>query len=155
MKKSSNLSKVLTLLLISSLSMTVMNCSKAADVSPSVQIVGTWKIINIFTKEGSAAEIEQFSSIASSYPCVKYIIYTFKSNGDFTSSVPDDCKDNGEDILGTFETAKYEVKDGKLILTDTNGSKIERNISFSGSELTLIRAEVDQDFTIRFLFTKQ
>jgi hypothetical protein len=69
--------------------------------------------------------------------------------------MPDACKDNGEDILGTFETAKYEVKDGKLILTDTNGSKIERNISFSGSELTLIRAEVNEDFTIRFLFTKQ
>jgi hypothetical protein len=128
-----------------------MNCSKADDVSPSAQIVGTWKLIGIFTKEGSAAEIEQFSEIAPNFPCVKDVNYTFKSNGDFTSSMTVFCRES----LSIFETAKFEVKDGKLILTDTNGYKIERNISLSGSQLTLIEADFDVDFTVRYLFIKQ
>ena len=122
MKISSNLSKVLTLLFISSLSMTVMNCSKADDVSPLAQIVGTWKLIGVFTKDGSAAEIDQFSGIATNFPCVKDVNYTFKSNGDFTSSMTVFCRES----LSIFENAKFEVKDGKLKLTDAYGYKIEQ-----------------------------
>lgn len=49
MKISSNFRKLLILLVLSSLSMLIMNCSKSdSDAStPTAQIVGTWKVISI------------------------------------------------------------------------------------------------------------
>lgn len=157
MKVSSNLRKLLVLFVLASLSMTVMNCSKAGDDTPSAQIVGTWKITNLFVKEGTNAEEDQFPFLLLIIPCFKDISFTFKSNGDLTGSVPAACKDDTEDFLGTNGTAKYEVKDGKLIITDTDGSKTEQNVSFSGSQMTWTSSEVDAGVTTtsRLVFTKQ
>lgn len=157
MKVSSRFRKLLVLFVLASLSMTVMNCSKAKDDSPSAQIVGTWKITNFFIKEGSAAEEDVFPDLLLFIPCFKDITFTFKSNGDLTGSVPAACKDDTEDFLGTSGVAKYEVKDGKLIITDTDGSKTEQNVSFSGSQMTWTSTEVDAGITTtsRLVFTKQ
>ncbi|MFN3489850.1 MAG: lipocalin family protein [Emticicia sp.] len=157
MKTSSNLRKLLVLLILSSLSMTVMNCSKADSDEPSAQIVGTWKITNLFVKEGSAAEEDFFPQLILIVPCFKDISFTFKSNGDLTGSVPVACQDNSEDYIGTSGTAKYEVNGGKLIITDADGSKSEQNVSFSGSQMSWTSSEVDAGVTTttRLVFTKQ
>ncbi len=157
MKTSSNLRKLLILLVLSSLSMTVMNCSKAKDDSPSAQIVGTWKITNYFVKQGSAAEEDFFPELIALVPCFKDISFTFKSNGDLTGSVPAACQDDSEDFLGTTGTAKYEVKDDKLIVTDTDGTKTEQNVSFSGGQMSWTTSEVSAGVTTttRLVFTKQ
>ncbi|GGD54084.1 hypothetical protein GCM10011514_17840 [Emticicia aquatilis] len=156
MKISSGLRKLLVLFVLASLSMTVMNCSKAKDDSPSAQIVGTWKITNIYVKEGSAAEEDQFPLLVLIFPCFKDISFTFKSNGDLTGSVPAACKSEA-DNLGVSSAAKYEVKDGKLIITDTDGTKTEENVSFSGSQMTWTSTDVDAGVTTttRIVFTKQ
>jgi hypothetical protein len=157
MKKSFNFSTVLTLLLISSLSMTVMNCSKADDVSPPAQIVGTWKITNLFIKEGSGKEEDGFALLVAFVPCLKDITLTFKSNGELSISVPAACKDDAEDFIGTNGSAKYEVKDSKLIITDTDGSKTEQNVSFSGSQMSWTSSEINSGVqtTSRTVFAKQ
>ncbi|MDZ7935509.1 MAG: lipocalin family protein [Emticicia sp.] len=157
MKVSSNLRKVLILFILSSLSMTVMNCSKANDDSPSAQIVGTWKITNFFVKEGSADEEDFFAELISLVPCFKDISFTFKSNGDLTGSVPAACQGDTEDLLGTSGTSKYEVKDGKLTITDTDGTKTEQNVSFSGKQMSWTTSEVSAGTTTttRLVFTKQ
>jgi hypothetical protein len=89
MKTSLNLRKFVVLLALSSLSMTVMNCSKSE--TPSAQIVGNWKITGLLVKEGTNAEEDQFPLIVTFLPCFKDIVFTFKSNGDLTGSVPKEC----------------------------------------------------------------
>lgn len=157
MKISLKLRKVIILLVLSSLSMTVMNCTKAKDEAPSAQIVGTWKITNIFVKEGTNAEEDQFPLVVLFLPCFKDISFTFKSNGDLTGSVPKECQSETEDFLGTSGTAKYEVTAGKLIITDTDGTKTTEDISFSGSQMTWASSETTSGVTTttRIVFTKQ
>ena len=145
MKKSFNLSKVLTLLLISSLSMTVMNCSKADDVSPPAQIVGTWKITKFLIKEGTKPEEDQFPLVLTYFPCFKDLSYTFKINGDFLTSATGECQ------LFDIGSAKYEITDGKLIIKDTSGYKtLEEDVSFNGKEMTWVSSEIIDNNTIRY-----
>lgn len=159
MRISSNFRKVLLLLVLSSLSMTVMNCSiTTEDTTPTAQIVGNWKITNYFVKEGSGKEEDQFAVLLGFIPCIKDVTFIFKSNGEFSSSVPAACKDDAEDFIGTSGVAKYEVKDSKLIITDTDGSKTEQNISFSGSQMSWTTSETRSagvTTTIRTVFAKQ
>lgn len=157
MKVSSNLRKLLVLFVLASLSMTVMNCSKSGDDTPSAQIVGTWKITNLFIKEGTKAEEDQFPLLVLVLPCVKDISFTFKSNGDLTGSVPAACQNDVEDFIGTSGTAKYEVNAGKLTITDTDGTKTVTDVTFSGSQMSWISTDVDAGVTTtsRIVFTKQ
>lgn len=158
MKISSHLRKLLVLFIVSSLSLTVMNCSKSNDDSPSAQIIGTWKISNLYVKEGTKAEIDQLPLLATFLPCIKDISFTFKSNGELTGSIPDACKSEVEDYVGIAATSKYEVKDEKLTITDTDGSQTIVDLSFSGkSQMTWSTSETTAGTTTttRFVFAKQ
>jgi hypothetical protein len=155
MKTSLNLRKFVVLLALSSLSMTVMNCSKSE--TPSAQIVGNWKITGLLVKEGTNAEEDQFPLIVTFLPCFKDIVFTFKSNGDLTGSVPKECQSETESFLGTSGTAKYEVKDGKLTITDTDNSVTTEDVSFSGKQMFWTSSETDAGVvtTTKVVFTKQ
>jgi Lipocalin-like domain len=157
MKISSNLRKIIVLLVLSSLSMTVMNCSKSSSEEPSAQIVGTWKITSILVKEGTAAEADQYPLLLAFLPCFKDITFTFKSNGDLAASVPAACQSTTDDFIGTSGTAKYEVVGGKLTITDTDGTKTTEDVSFSGSQMTWASSETDAGVvtTTKVIFTKQ
>ena len=157
MKISLKLKKVIVLLVLSSLSMTVMNCSKKDSDEPSAQIVGSWKITKLLVKEGTAAEEDQFPLVVASLPCFKDIVFTFKSNGDLTGSVPAACQSTTDDFIGTSGTAKYEVVAGKLTITDTDGTKTTEDISFSGSEMIWSSSETNAGVvtTKKYVFTKQ
>lgn len=155
MKISLNLRKIIAMLVLSSLSMTVMNCSKSE--TPSAQIVGNWKITALLVKEGTNAEEDQFPLIVTFLPCFKDIVFTFKSNGDLTGSVPKECQSETESFLGTSGTAKYEVKDGKLTITDTDNSVTTEDVSFSGKQMFWTSSETDAGVvtTTKVVFTKQ
>jgi hypothetical protein len=157
MKTSSNLRKLLVLLVLSSLSMTVMNCSKADSDEPSAQIVGTWKITSILVKEGSKAEADQFPLLLAVLPCFKDVSFTFKSSGELTGSVPAACQSTTDDFIGTSGSAKYEVTGGKLIITDTDGTKTTENVSFSGNQMTWASSETTAGVvtTTKVILTKQ
>lgn len=158
MKISSNLRKVVVLLVLSSLSMAVMNCSKKDSDEPSAQIVGNWKITSILVKEGTAAETDQYPVLLLFLPCFKDIVFTFKSNGELTGSVPAACQSTTDDFIGTSGTAKYEVAGGKLTITDTDGTKTVQDISFSGgSQMTWGTSETNAGVvtTTKIVLTKQ
>ena len=157
MKISSNLRKIVVLLVLSSLSMAVMNCSKSDSDTPSAQIVGSWKITGILVKEGTAAETDQYPLLLLFLPCVKDIVFTFKSNGELSGSVPAACQSTADDFIGTSGTAKYEVVNGKLTITDTDGTKTTEDVSFSGSQMTWASSETDAGVvtTTKVIFTKQ
>lgn len=141
MKGSSSLRKIIVLLVLSSLSMAVMNCSKSDSETPSAQIVGSWKITGVLVKEGTAAEVDQYPLLLLFLPCVKDIAFTFKSNGELTASVPAACQSTADDFIGTSGSAKYEVSGGKLTITDTDGTKTTEDVSFSGSQMTWASSE--------------
>ena len=155
MKTSFLLRKFTVLLVLSSLSLTVFNCSKSD--SPTAQIVGNWKITNLFVKEGTKAETDQFPAIVTFLPCFKDIVFTFKSNGELTGSVPKECQSTADDLPGTSGVAKYEVKDGKLTITDADGTKSTEDVTFSGKQMTWVSSEVSGGITTtnRLVFTKQ
>ncbi len=157
MRISLSLRKLLIMLILSSLSMTVMNCSKAGDDTPTAQIVGTWKITNLFVKEGTKAEQDFFSQIILVLPCFKDIAFTFKNSGELSGSVPTACKSDVKDYLGTSGTAKYEVSGGKLTITDTDGSKTVTDVSFNGNQMSWTSSAVDANVTTttRIVLTKQ
>ncbi len=157
MKISSNFRKLLILLTLSSLSLTVMNCSKAGSEEPAAQIVGTWKITNIFVKEGTKAEEDQFPLLLAFFPCFKDVTFIFKSNGELSASVPKECQSTADDLPGTGGIAKYEVIGGKLTITDSDGSKTTEDVSFSGKQMTWTSSEVDKGVTTvsKSVFTKQ
>jgi hypothetical protein len=137
--------------------MTVMNCSKSDADTPTAQIVGTWKITNIFVKEGNAAEEDQMPLLLFFLPCIKDITFTFKSNGELAGSVPKECQSTADDFIGANGTAKYEVKDNKLTITDTDGTATTEDISFSGSQMTWTSSETSGGVvtTTKVVFTKQ
>jgi Lipocalin-like domain len=157
MKISSNLRKVFVLLVLSSLSMTVMNCSKSDSDTPTAQIVGSWKITGVLVKEGNAAEADQYPLLLLFLPCVKDIVFTFKSNGELAGSVPAACQSTADDFIGTSGTAKYEVTGGKLIITDTDGTKTTEDVSFSGNQMTWASSETTAGVvtTTKVILTKQ
>lgn len=159
MKISSNFRKLFVLLVLSSLSMAVMNCSKSdSDTStPTAQIVGTWKITSILVKEGTKPEADQFPTLLLFLPCFKDVSFTFKSNGDLSASVPAACQSTADNFIGTTGSAKYEVTGGKLIITDTDGTKTTEDVSFNGSQMTWSSSETTSGTvtTTKVVLTKQ
>jgi hypothetical protein len=159
MKISFNFRKSLILLFLSSLSMLLMNCSKSdSDAStPTAQIVGTWKVISILVKEGTKPEADQFPAVLLFFPCFKDVSFTFKSNGDLSSSVPTACQSTADNIIGTSGSAKYEVTGGKLIITDSDGTKTTEDVSFNGNQMTWASSETTSGIvtTTKVVLTKQ
>jgi hypothetical protein len=139
--------------LIALLLLLVINCSK--DSSVNSQIVGNWKFTNIYVKEGTKPETDQFLTLASALPCVKEIVFIFKKNGDVTSTSPADCQSTANNIVGSTGTSKYELKDNKLIITDKN--PLTFDITFSGKTMTWKLATVNGTVTTttRFVFAQQ
>lgn len=130
-----------------------MNCSK--DDSPSGQIVGSWKFTNIYVKEGTKAESDQFLTLASQLPCVKEIVFIFKKSGDVTATTSADCQSTANIFVGSAGSGKYEVTDNKLIITDKTSTTFD--ITFSGKTMTWKLATVNGAVTTttRFVFAKQ
>jgi hypothetical protein len=157
MKVSSVIRKFTVLLALSSLALTVMNCSKKDDdPTPQAQIVGTWKITNVFYKEGNAAEQDVFALLVLGSPCVANISITFNANGKATASIPNDCQDEADDYIPGVDDSSYQVKDNKLVLT-SGGTAEEVPLSFEGGKMFWTFTDVDGGVTstVRMGFTKQ
>lgn len=159
MKISSNFRILLIFLFLSTVSILLLNCSKSdSDTStPTAQIVGTWKITSILVKEGTKPETDQFPALLLFLPCFKDVLFTFGGNGDLSASVPAACKSTAGDFIGTTGSAKYEVTGGKLIITDTDGTKTTEDVSFSGSQMTWSSTETTNSTvtTTKVVLTKQ
>lgn len=160
MKFSSVIRKFTVLLALATLSLTVMNCSKkddGGDPSPQGQIVGSWKFTNLYVKEGNSAEVDQFPFIVALLPCFKDIVITFNANGTVSGTVPAACQGDVEDVVGDITQSKYELKDGKLILTDSDGQQSSMNVSFSGNTMSWTETDTDGGITTttRVVMTKQ
>ncbi|RFS15566.1 lipocalin family protein [Emticicia sp. C21] len=159
MKVSSVIRKFTVLLALSTLALTVMNCSKkdGDDATPEAQIVGSWKITNLFVKEGNDPEEDQFPFLVALVPCFKDIVITFNSNGTVTGSIPAACQDDVDGVVGDIQQSKYEVKGDQLIFTETDGTKSTINVSFSGKTMSWNESETSGGVTTtsRIVFTKQ
>ncbi|MBA4851992.1 lipocalin family protein [Emticicia sp. BO119] len=156
MKVSSVIRKFTVLLALSSLALTMMNCSKKDEDTPQAQIVGTWKFSNFFVKEGNGPETDYFPIALFGAPCLANVTFTFNSNGKATTSIPNDCKDVAEDFVPDVDQATVEVKDNKLIVTSSGGTE-EIPVSFEGNKMFWTFSDTDNGVTttVRMGFTKQ
>ncbi len=160
MKFSSVIRKFTVLLALSSLALTVMNCSKkdGDDATPSGQIVGSWKFTNLYIKEGNAAEEDQFPILVAFLPCFKDIVITFNSNNTVTGTIPAACQSTADDFVGDITSSKYEIKGDQLILTESDGTQSSIKISFTGSnQMSWTESETTGGVTTttRIVLTKQ
>ncbi|RYU94757.1 lipocalin family protein [Emticicia agri] len=158
MKVSSVIRKFTVLLALSSFVVIVMNCSKkdedpAPDTTLSTQIKATWKVKNVYEKQGSAAETDQLPLYLMLYPCIKDASFTFQDNGNLAGTFTNDCKVAIALILGGSENLKYEVKDNKLIITTAASTSTTFDLSFSGSDMIL--GATTSGVTRRIVFAKQ
>ena len=131
MKFSINLRSLIMLTVLSSLSMTIMNCSKD---TPSAQIVGSWKIVNIFVKQGMAADSDQLPALVNVLPCAKDIIFIFQKSGKVSYNTPEECKSVANNFSGSSEVSDYEVKDKELTITGKRVNSFD--VTFSGKKMT-------------------
>lgn len=160
MKVSSVIRKFTVLLALSSLALTVINCAKKDDDTPapdpslSTKIKATWKVKNVFEKQGSAAETDQLPLYATLYPCVKDASFTFQDNGNLIGTFTNDCKVAIGLILGGSENFKYEIKDNKLIITAGSNPSNSFDLSFSNNDMILL-APPASGVTRRIVFAKQ
>lgn len=161
MKTSSVIRKFTVLLALSSLALTVMNCSKndgdtATPVSQA-QIVGSWKFTNVFIKEGNDAEVDQFVFLTTLLPCFKDIVIIFNADGTVAGTVPVACQSGVEDFAGDITKSRYEVKGDQLILTESDGTKTTMNVSFSGKTMSWLESETSGGVTTttRIVLSKQ
>jgi hypothetical protein len=160
MKVSSVVRQFTVMLALSSLILTVMNCSKknddnpAPDASLSTKIKATWKVKNVYEKQGSAAETDQLPVYVLLYPCIKDASFTFQDNGNLTGTFTNDCKVAIALILGGSENLKYEIKDNKLTITAGTNPSASFDLSFSGNDMILV-APPASGVTRRIVFTKQ
>jgi hypothetical protein len=157
MQISLKLRKIAIFFVLLSCSMALMNCSKKNDDSPDAQIVGNWKMTKYLQKEGTAAEENLFPELVLEVPCVKDVVFTFKSNGELTSVASATCKEELKGFPGIDGVSKYEVKDGKLITTNPDNDVLTQDVSFSGSEMTWASSYTNAGVvtTLKFVFTKQ
>lgn len=146
----SNLPKVLV---VSLLSVILTNCNKD---TPSAQIIGNWKIVNIFVKQGTAAEADQLPALVDALPCAKEIVFNFQKKSRVTYSAPTECQSIASNFSGSSEVSEYETKDDKLVITGKSTNTF--GLSFSGRTMTwtIVNGDVPASMiTTRIILRKQ
>ncbi len=128
MKLISNRIKILVLPL---LLVILTDCSKD---TLSAQIIGNWKITNIFVKQGTATDADQLPALVNALPCAKEIVFNFRKKGKVTYSTPMECQSIANNFSGSSEVSEYEINDDKLVITGKNTNTF--GLSFSGSTMT-------------------
>lgn len=108
-----------------------MSCSKD---TPSAQIVGSWKIINIFVKQGTATDVDQLPALVSALPCAKEIVFVFQKNGKVSYNTPQECQSIASNFSGSSDVSAYEIKDDKLIITGKTTNTF--GVSFNEGKMT-------------------
>ena len=143
--------KFTVLFVLSALLTTVISCSKEDEPSGTTgEIQGSWKITGLYTKSGDK-EIDNFEDIKKAYPCFPDIVLKFNSNGLFSGTMAAACEILVNSIFGNINESKYEVKDGKLIITSGSSTPTILTVSFNGNQMFL----VDSSSSYRIVLTKQ
>lgn len=127
MKTSLNFRKIFGLLILS----IMMSCSKD---TPSAQIVGSWKIVNIFVKQGTATDADQLPALVNALPCAKEIVFVFQKNGKVSYNTPQECQSIASNFSGSSDASGYEIKDDNLIITGKTTNTF--GVSFNEGKMT-------------------
>ena len=129
MKTFSNFRKIFGLLILSTMSM--MSCSKD---TPSAQIVGSWKIVNIFVKQGTATDTDQLPALVNALPCAKEIVFIFQKNRKVSYNTSQECQSIASNFSGSSDVSGYEIKDDNLIITGKSTNTF--GVSFNEGKMT-------------------
>lgn len=127
-------------LFIATLFTTLISCKKDSDPTPSsTEVTGSWSIKTLSADPEESLVGGMVTSLLED-ECTTQYVFTFKDGGNIEVSSPATC--TGSDVEGLISNdTKWEVKNGKLILTDSEEST-ESSFKISNNEMTLT-TEVD------------
>ena len=156
MKNTIKLPKITTFLLLFTLSFITFNCSKSVTtpITPASPIEGNWKFTSYSTKDGTAAEADQTSTLILFVPCIKDLIITFDNKGVITGGAKCDISASGFTADGK---STYVVAGSKLTITNsTTAQKNDFDLAFSGSTMSwsLTTTANGKTSVVKFVFTK-
>ncbi|WP_421770922.1 lipocalin family protein [Emticicia sp.] len=140
-------------LVVSLLSVILTNCSKD---TPSAQIVGSWKITNIFVKQGAAPDADQLPALVKALPCAKEIVFNFQKKGKVSYSTPTECQSIANNFSGASEVSEYEINEDKLIITGKSTNTFGLSLSSGTMTWTIVDGSGTASMTTtRIILQKQ
>jgi Lipocalin-like domain len=93
-------------------------------------VVGTWKISNVYVKEGSNPEVDQFPLAVALMLCFKDITFVFDDKN-ITSKIPTGCQITTDATW--VDSGTYTISCNKITVTDSKGVKTISDITFDSS----------------------
>lgn len=142
MKTQTILRKCISIFLLSLLVISFTNCKKDKDISPENEIIGDWKLTEVYYKDKGEEEVGE--TLTS---CMKSVVYTFNDDEEIRATYKNGCSD--EDNFFN-EDAVYFVDDNTVTLD----GYITFDLSFSGNKMTWELID-DDGFGIRMVFTRK
>ena len=106
----------------------------------AVDIAGTWKRTAMTMIDAGGKTTDLNATMNKSMPCMKDITYTFSSDGQMKSNVPDACGAMKKTIEDMSAKGRWTANGGKIVVTTTM-KEIPPSIydvSFQGNTMTWV-----------------
>ncbi len=118
---------------------TLFGTSFRASISlPFDGVTGTWKRTSLTMLDASGKKNDMLQMMTKSRPCMKDITYTFSSDGQLKSSVPESCGAIKKAVESMNASARWSIAGRKLTVTTTmkDFPTTTYDISFQGNRMT-------------------
>ncbi len=123
----------------------VFSCSKKDDPTAGGPLVGNWKLSALLLKEGNEPEEDILPFFALFGTCFSDMIFTFQSDGIFSTNNPPSCVTEDTQIEGLSDTTKWEVSGSKLKFTDKDNEVTEFDYAVDGDTFSMSQTIMEPD----------
>lgn len=123
----------------------VFSCSKKDDPTAGGPLVGNWKLSALLIKEDNEPEEDILPFFALFGTCFSDMIFTFQSDGIFSTNNPPSCVTEDTEIEGLSDTTKWEVSGSKLKFTDKDNEVTEFDYAVDGDTFSMSQTITEPD----------
>ncbi|MFN3382706.1 MAG: lipocalin family protein [Runella zeae] len=123
----------------------VFSCSKKDDPMAGGPLVGNWKLSALLIKEDNEPEEDILPFFALFGTCFSDMIFTFQSDGIFSTNNPPSCVTEDTQIEGLSDTTKWEVSGSKLKFTDKDNEVTEFDYAVDGDTFSMSQTIMEPD----------
>jgi hypothetical protein len=92
---------------------------RSAPFPSAIDITGTWKRTAMPMVEAGGKKTDPNATLNKSMPCLKDVTYTFLSDGQMKSNVPDACGALKKTIEDMNTKSKWTATGGRIVVTTT------------------------------------
>ena len=116
---------------------------------PFSVVAGTWKRTSMVLIDGSGKKTEMMEMMSRTMPCTKDITYTFTSDGQLKTNVPDACGAMKKTIEGMNVSGRWAQTGQKVTVTTTMRGiqPATYDLSFQGNTMTWVFIYADNPKT--------